>query len=175
MSSRQRNSEVEKVVEIISKFASVPDFIVYPEGVTHKLDRKTIEAQSPFVCAMHKAFPNLSWTKSVMERIMLLVAAAMATTGTWPRALTETELPEYSSRMALRIRSLCRHVKQAEAKKSSWILKMLSGEAADVPRAEPEDILEHAPKPINCGSLIYGMKHRADPPDPGNHSKPTNR
>jgi hypothetical protein len=122
-SARKRCSETDRVSEILTSHAEVPDFLVYPEGIGLPQDRPKIEKNKELIVAVYSEFPSLSWTQSAMKTIMGDVATAKASE--WPRALRDNELDEYKTRMALRIRTLFRHVKQAEKKKSSWILDLL--------------------------------------------------
>ena len=101
------------------------------------MDRRKVVKAKDLIIQMYREFPNLLWSQSSMENVMVLLAEKKASE--WPRTLKECELKGYRVRMALRMRTLFRHVKQAQGKKSGWVLKMLAGELAENGKDEAEE------------------------------------
>ena len=147
----------------MAPFADVPDFVLYAEKMKSKLDKKKITLYIDMIAAVRAKYPTLTWSQADMISITKSVAEIQVSTSKWQRALTDTELADYSSRVGKRLRALFFHVRQAEIKKTKWLLKLLptgsdeTEDADDAAEEAEEDDAEEKEKDASKGpSRLYG-------------------
>jgi hypothetical protein len=62
MAARKRDSDSQGLADVLAPFATVPDFVVYPEDINAKADRSKILKHKALILAVRAQFPNLSFS-----------------------------------------------------------------------------------------------------------------
>ena len=80
----------EDVVAALKPFATIPDFIQYPEVMEAPQNKNLIEAAGPLIRALFKIHPKMCFSDGFMKTVFSQLAAECAVS-VWARALTPFE------------------------------------------------------------------------------------
>ena len=104
--------------------------MVYAENVSSSAvaGRKLMPCRAMFQ-QLREVHPTLVWSQSAMKDVLAHVYEQVSPS--WPRLLTSNEKKDWQHRMALRVRTACRHINQGFARRSAaggpvWLRKLFS-------------------------------------------------
>ena len=91
--NRSSAGDESQIVDVLCKYATVPDWISYGENVQTPLSHTKIVPHRAMWRELASVHPSLQFSQSQIERVLEPVAAK-AGSSTWPRALQADEITE---------------------------------------------------------------------------------
>jgi hypothetical protein len=133
-----------RIADVMAAYAKTPDFLKYgKDWQKSPVQRDAIKKHIRMFTEMREIHPSLHWSQAAMKQIFQVVQTKQEAANKWSRQLTPKEGVEYRERMSKRRRTLARHIKQGEAKKSTWLLDLIGAkdglDAGDGERGEGEE------------------------------------
>ena len=165
--------DIGQVVDIVSKHAKAPDFLKYGEDMaTTKVNPALIIPHRDLWLQLRELHRRMTFSQKDMAEIFLQVADRNAASAVWTRRLTAEELPDYSDRMAKRLRIMTRHICQGLTKSTKWAVTMMSETEGDeavaseaavaaAPAKRPAKRPAAAPMGNEDQEYFYGFDHVA--------------
>ena len=163
----------DKLLKVLTPFATAPTFIQYPEKAKDKVNRVEAAKHMDMLRGLYALSDNLQFSQAQMEYVFNVIFKSRNIH--WQPRLAPEHQTNWANTIAKRVRTLLSHVQAARRKDNKWALVLLglaedngdeddgqqedelvetgdegSGGAAIAGAEEPASVVEEAPREADC-------------------------